>query len=90
MYACIQSGLAVMRMRTPLTMPAPRREPSYRNALPSRLVCNQLNPLQFEALLGDLPVSAAGDAKRQGAAMLRRVLGLFVPLMVQKFPRTGQ
>jgi len=79
-----------MRMRSPMALPAPRREPSYRNALPSRLACNQLNPLQFEALLGDLPTSARGDAKRQGAGMLRRVLGLFVPLMVQKFPRTGQ
>lgn len=79
-----------MRMRSPMALPIPRREPSYRNALPSRLACNQLNPLQFEALLGDVQAAAPRGPKWQGVAMLRRTLGLFVPLVVQKFPRTGQ
>ena len=79
-----------MRMRSPIALPTPRREPSYRNALPSRLACNQLNPLQFESLLGDLQAQAPSKPWRGVTKVLQGVLGRFVPLVVQKFPRTGQ
>ncbi len=79
-----------MRMRSPMALPAPRREPSYRNALPSRSAGNRLNPLQFESLVGNPRAEAQGTDRSVGAALLLRLLCRFVPSMVQKFPRTGQ
>ena len=89
MYACIHDGQVAMRMRSPLVLPAPRREPSYSNVLPPALAGNRLNSLQFEALLDAarvLPKPAPVVPARTG---MRELLKSFVPLMVQKFPRAG-
>gem|GEM_PF-2582336 len=79
-----------MRMRSPLTLPTPRREPRYSNVLRPRMASNRLNPLQFEALSDVTRGLQSAPVKVTAGGTMRRLLRAVVPWMVQKFPRAGQ
>lgn len=89
MYACIHDGQVAMRMRSPLALSAPRREPSYSNALAPAFASNRLNSLQFEALLDAARVLPKPAPALPERGAMRGLLKSFVPWMVQKFPRAG-
>ena len=90
LYACVHDGQVAMRMRSPLTLPTPRREPRYSNVLRAGMTGNRLNPLQFEALSDVATGLPSAPSKGPVAGLLRTLLRAVVPWMVQKFPRAGQ